>query len=236
MKKECSKKYRKALVCVRIGLKQEKEIEDDLYIFYSNQKQQLKRTAVDFFREYGKCFILKVSKTDYQHSPRVYINNENELDKFINFGVDELFDQYQEAWFVKRAATVQWKCRVIISSDVSVPEIIEMIYCDNDHGLDKYSRHENKYPYVRYQRIFNKSPFKCVAEQNSDDIIINVTDKIAREVLKFENVFNNVRQDLEFMGLQFISIDFRVLEDGRLNFHDWDAPDFEKVLNYYVSK
>ena len=231
-----TKKYRKALVCVKMGLKQEKEISEDLIIFRCNQKQQLIQAVIDSFRKCGKCLVLKVSKLDYQHSPRIYIDEERELQQFFDFGINELFEKYQEAWLIKRATTVQWKCRIIISTDADIPEIIEIIYCDNDHGLDKFSINENKHPYARYMKESHQKVFECVTMQNNtaEVDIDKVAKHIILEMAKIKSKVDGIRNDLGLMDLPFVSIDFRVLDNGRLNFHDWDAPNYEKVLDYYV--
>ena len=106
-----------------------------------------------------------------------------------------------------------------------------MAYSHDDHILDHIGL-ESKVPYIRYQII--KNSFK-IKNTNMKENQIQEANSIVQDILhKYVDKFKEIKKDLDFIGIDEISLDIRV--NNGYDFHDFDVTygNVEKVINYYL--
>ena len=106
-----------------------------------------------------------------------------------------------------------------------------MAYSYDDHILDHIGS-DLEVPYICYQKVENN--FKILNTNLKDDRM-KESKLIIQDILyKYANKFKEIKEDLDFIGIDGISLDIRV--NNGYDFHDFDVTygDVEKVINYYL--
>ena len=225
-----SQRYQKALVTVAMGFRTEEDIKKNgLYRFIKPEKEELNEYVTSLFNKNKSVLALKIRQTGYR-SEHININSENDLNNFIK-NLDNIFEEDNEIWVVSSSVVECWRCRIYLSN--SAYDSIEMAYSFDDHILDHIGS-DLEVPYICYQKVENN--FK-VSNTNLKDERMRESNLIIQDILyKYSNKFKKIKEDLDFIGIDGISLDIRI-NDG-YDFHDFDVTyaDVEKVINYYLSQ
>lgn len=228
MSKKISERYQKALVTIAMGFRTEDDIKKNgLYRFTKQEESNLINYVKELFEKNKSVLALKIKQTGYK-SEHININSDDDLQNFIT-NVQNIFGEDNEIWIVSSSVIECWRCRIYLSENGE--DIFEMAYSYDDHILD-HINHENKIPYVRYSRTnfkFNLSNTNTEGEKymEANSIIQDILDK-------YSDKFNMIKEDLNFIGVEGISLDIRV--NNGYDFHDFDVAsgDVKKVINYYL--
>lgn len=229
MNQRISQRYQKALVTVAMGFRTEEDIKKNgLYKFIKQEKKELNEYIISLFNKNKSVLALKIRQTGYR-SEHININSEDDLNNFIK-NLDNIFEEDNEIWVVSSSVIECWRIRIYLSSN-SANDSIEMAYSYDDHILDHIGS-DLEVPYVCYQRVENN--FK-ISNTNLKDDKMKESNSIIEDILyKYSNKFKEIKEDLDFIGIDGISLDIRV--DNGYDFHDFDViyGDVEKVINYYL--
>ena len=229
MEQKISQRYQKALVTVAMGFRTEEDIKkNDLYRFIKSEKDKLIEYVTKLFNKNKSVLALKVRQTGYR-SEHIDINSEDDLNSFIT-NLDNIFEKDNEIWVISSSVIECWRCRVFLSID-SNNDLLEMAYSYDDHILDHIESNE-EVPYICYKKENNI--FK-ISNTNLKEDKLEASNLILQNILrKYSNIFTTIKEDLEFIGIDGISLDIRV--DNGYNFHDFDVAygDVEKVIKYYL--
>lgn len=229
MANEMSERYKKALVTVIMGLRTEDDIKKNgLYRFTKKDKRDLLDYVTVLFHKRKSVLALKIKQTGFR-SEHINIDSEEALAEFKT-NVDNIFGDDCEIWIVSSSVNECWRCRIYLSSDDS-SDRVEMAYSFDDHILDHINS-KNEAPYIYYKVENNKF---SVTKTNLPEEKIQETLTILKDIYsKYNDKFKSVKQDLEFIGVNGISLDVRV-NDG-YDFHDFDVSyqDVSKIINFYL--
>ena len=230
MENEISERYKKALVTVAMGFRTEDDIKKNgLYRFTKNEKKELIDYVSKLFKKNKSVLALKIKQIGYR-SEHININSEENLDEFKK-NIDNIFNEKNEIWIVSSSVLECWRCRIYLSND-DANDKVEMAYSYDDHILDHINS-DNNVPYVYY--TVDKNNFK-ILNTNLPEQKIQQTNLIIKDIFsKYYTNFKNVKDDLDFIGINGISLDVRV--NNGYDFHDFDVAyeDIQKVVKYYVS-
>ncbi len=107
-----------------------------------------------------------------------------------------------------------------------------MAYSYDDHILDHINENVN-IPYVCYKK--DERYFKAVKSTLNEELQNQSNVNINNVLSRFSNEMKNVREDLEFIGIEGISLDVRI--NNGYDFHDFDVSydQVEKVIDYYFN-
>lgn len=228
MASEMSERYKKALVTVAMGFRTEDDIrKNGLYRFTKHEKKDLLDYVTLLFKESKSVLALKIKQTGFR-SEHIDIDSEKSLGDF-KANVDEIFGENNEIWVVSSSVKDCWRCRIYLSADGS--DRVEMAYSHDDHILDHISSALDV-PYV-YYKVENNS--FSISKTNLSDESVRETLLTVKDIFsKYYEEFKTVKRDLEFIGINGISLDVRI-NDG-YDFHDFDVSyqDVSKVINYYL--
>ena len=231
MSREMSERYKKALVTVAMGFRTEDDIrKNGLYRFTKSEEKDLIDYVTLLFGKSKSVLALKIKQIGFR-SEHMYIDSKKALDEF-KANLDDFFDENNEIWIVSSSVKECWRCRIYLSSD-GKSDRAEMAFSQDDHILDHINS-EIKVPYIFYKVENNDF---SVSKTNLSGKEVQETLSILKDIFsKFYVNFRRVRQDLEFIGINGISLDIRV-DDG-YDFHDFDVSyqDVSKVINYYLPK
>ena len=106
-----------------------------------------------------------------------------------------------------------------------------MAYSYDDHILDHISSN-SKVPYICYRK--QRKNFK-ILNTNLKENETKKTNLIIQDILsKYSSNLKEIKEDLNFIGINGISLDVRV--NNGYDFHDFDVSyeSIEKVINYYL--
>ena len=222
MDQKVSQRYQKALVTVAMGFRTEEDIKNNgLYRF-------IKQDVSSLFNKNKSVLALKIKQTGYR-SEHMIIKSEEDLNNFIN-NLDNIYEDDNEIWIVSSSVVECWRCRFYLSNGNN-NDSIEMAYSYDDHILDHIDK-DSTTPYIFFQRTGNS--FR-VLETNLEDDKIQETNLIIQDILsKYSNKIRQVKEDLDFIGIDGISLDIRV--NNGYDFHDFDVTygNVDKVVNYYL--
>lgn len=225
-----SQRYQKVLVTVAMGLRSKEDIEKNgLYRFTKQEAKQLIKYVTSLFHVNKSVLALKVKQIGYS-TEHIHMNSEKDLKKFIKH-LDTIFEEDNEIWVVSSSVIECWRCRIYLSKNGS-NDIIEMAYSYDDHILDHIDSN-SKTPYVYFKK--EEESFKA-HNTNLDNERLQEVNSIVEDILyKYANRFRTIKEDLDFIGIDGISLDVRV--NHEYDFHDFDVPydDIEKVIEYYVT-
>ena len=224
-----SQRYKKALVTVAMGFRTEKDIKKNgLYIYTRDEKEKLIEHIQLLFNKNKSVFLLKVKQTGYS-SEHVSLDSKDSLNEFIR-QIDDIYKTFSEIWVVSSSIIECWRCRINLSNE-DFDDTIEMAYSGDDHILDHiYSG--ITCPYILYK--ISESNLKT-EKTNLKEKEIQETSLIVRDIMsKYKEQIQKIKDDLEFIGIDEISLDVRV--NNGYDFHDFDVAytSTEKVINYYV--
>lgn len=224
-----SERYQKALVTVAMGFRTEEDIKKNgLYRFTKNDKSSLLEYVTSLFNANGNVLVLKVKQSGYR-SEHMSISSKTDLDNFVK-NIVNIYDKDNEVWVVSSSSIECWRGRIYLSNNTS-NDTIEMAYSYDDHILDHIDS-SLKVPYVCYKKEGNS--FK-VSNTNLDNNTLQTTDAILKDILyRYSSEFREIKEDLNFIGIDGISLDVRV--DSGYDFHDFDVSyeNIKKVIDYYL--
>lgn len=228
MNQKISQRYQKTLVTVAMGFRTEEDIKKNgLYRFVKPEKDKLNKYMTSLFNKNKSILALKIRQIGYR-SEHININSEDDLNNFIK-NLDNIFEEDNEIWVVSSSVVECWRCRIYLSN--SAYDLIEMAYSYDDHILDHIGS-DLEVPYICYQKVENN--FKILNTNLKDDRM-KESKLIIQDILyKYANKFKEIKEDLDFIGIDGISLDIRV--NNGYDFHDFDVTygDVEKVINYYL--
>lgn len=166
---------------------------------------------------------LKIKEIGYR-SEHINIDSLDKLNVFIN-SLDVLFDINNEIWVVESSGKKCWRCRLYLSPKGE--DFIEMSFSDDDHILDKISNKNIKYIRFKINRAKLEIDFSNIINE------IEPFNYASEIISKFNKEIKRVKEDLEILKLNGISLDIRI-NDG-YDFHDFDVSyDRTKdVVDYY---
>ncbi len=229
MTKKVSDRYKKALVTVAMGFRTEEDIKKNgLYRFTKSEKASLINFVTSLFKKNKSVLSLKVSKNGYR-SEHINIDSKEKLNEFKE-NIDNLFSDDNEIWVVCSSVIECWRCRIYLSND-NENDRIEMAYSYDDHILDHINLNDDV-PYI-YYKIKNNN--FLVSDTNLSEEKRQETLLIIKDIFKKYSVnFKNIKNDLEFIGINGISLDVRI--NNGYDFHDFDVSyeDIAKVVDYYL--
>lgn len=229
LNQKVSQRYQKALVTVAMGFRTEEDIKKNgLYRFIKQEKKELIEHISLLFSKNKSVLALKIKQTGYR-SEHIKINSEDDLNSFIK-NLDNIYEEDNEIWVVSSSVIECWRCRIYLSNSSS-NDSIEMAYNYDDHILD-YIGLDLEVPYIYYQKVENK--FK-ILNTNLKDNRIQESNLIVQDILyKYSKKFKEIKEDLDFIGIDGISLDLRI--NNGYDFHDFDVAygSVEKVINYYL--
>ena len=229
MANEISERYKKALVTVAMGFRTEDDIKKNgLYRFTKDKKQDLLNYVTLLFQKNKSVLSLKVKQKGYR-SEHININTEKLLNEFKE-NIDNIFSEENEIWIVSSSVNECWRCRIYLSSD-DTNDRIEMAYSYDDHILDHINLN-NEVPYIYYK--FENNNFLVsntnLSKENTQETLLIIKDIFSKYYVNFKNI----KKDLDFIGINGISLDVRI--NNGYDFHDFDVSyeDISKVINYYL--
>lgn len=229
MTEKMSERYQKALVTVAMGFRTEEDIKKNgLYRFTKNDKSSLLEYVTSLFNANGNVLVLKVKQSGYR-SEHMSISSKTDLDNFVR-NIVNIYDKDNEVWVVSSSSIECWRGRIYLSNNTS-NDTIEMAYSYDDHILDHIDS-SLKVPYVCYKKEGNS--FK-ISNTNLDNNTLQTTDAILKDILyRYSSKFREIKEDLNFIGIDGISLDVRV--DSGYDFHDFDVSyeNIKKVIDYYL--
>lgn len=229
MYKKISEKYQKVLVTVAMGFRTEDDIiKNGLYRFSKNEERALLDYVISLFNINKSVLALKVNQIGYR-SEHINITSKNDLDNFIK-NISNIYEKDNEVWIVSSSIIECWRCRIYLSNYC---DIIEMAYSYDDHILDHLNSNL-EVPYVCYKRYGNN--FKIINTNIKEDNL-QFPNIIMKDILfRYSNRFKEIKRDLDFIGLNGISLDVRV--NNGYDFHDFDVEygSEKKVIDYYLSE
>lgn len=229
MTEKMSERYQKALVTVAMGFRTEEDIKKNgLYRFTKKDKSSLLEYVTSLFNANGNVLVLKVKQSGYR-SEHMSISSKTDLDNFVK-NIVNIYDKDNEVWVVSSSSIECWRGRIYLSNNTS-NDTIEMAYSYDDHILDHIDS-SLKVPYVCYKKEGNS--FK-VSNTNLDNNTLQTTDAILKDILyRYSSEFREIKEDLNFIGIDGISLDVRV--DSGYDFHDFDVSyeNIKKVIDYYL--
>lgn len=225
-----SQRYQKCLITVAMGFRSEEDIKKNgLSRFTNDEKEQVINYVLELFKKNKSVLALKIKQTGYR-SEHININSDEDLKCFIE-GIDNIFDKDNEIWVVESSVIECWRGRIFLSRDKS-KDTIEMAYSYDDHILDHLDS-ETNIPHIRYQRM---NDLFEVVDSNLDEDKYSEIDIIVKDILsKYSTNLKAVKEDIDTLGIDGISIDVRV--NNGYDFHDFDVSydDTKKVMDYYLS-
>lgn len=229
MNSKISQRYQKALVTVAMGFRTEQDIKKNgLYRFTKQEKQELIKYISSLFNKNKSVLALKIKQSGYR-SEHINITSEKDLDNFIK-NLNNIYDKDNEIWIVSSSIIKCWRCRIYLSNNDS-NDTIEMAYSYDDHILDHIGSN-SKVPYICYRK--QGKNFK-ILNTNLKENETKKTNLIIQDILsKYSSNLKEIKEDLNFIGINGISLDVRV--NNGYDFHDFDVSyeSIEKVINYYL--
>ena len=225
-----SERYRKALVTVYMGLRDEEDIrKNGLYRFTKKEKRALVSFATKLFSKNRKLLLLKIKPTGFR-SEHIDINNEKDFQETIN-NLDAIFDKKNEIWVVESSSKECWRCRIYLNSSTFEKDRIEMAYSFDDHILDHIGNNKKDVPYILFEKNINLKVIETnLSRQKQEEV-----GKIVQDIYgHFADEFRKIKEDMELLQTNAISLDVRV--DNGYDFHDFDVGynDVKKVIDFYV--
>ncbi len=225
-----SQRYQKALVTVAMGFRTEEDIKNNgLYRFVRDDKKELIDCIQQLFKESKKVLALKIKAIGYR-SEHINIESEKNLSDFIN-NIDKIVDNNNEIWVVCSSAIECWRSRIYIAQTKS-NDSVEMAYSFDDHILDHMDNNAN-IPYTYYTRESGKfqESKSTLSEHMQQEATMHIQDIFS----KYNHEIEKVREDLQYIGIDAISLDCRI--NKGYDFHDFDVAygDVEKVIKYYMA-
>ena len=224
-----SQRYKKALVTVAMGFRTEEDIKKNgLHRFTKEEKNELIEYVYSLYSKSKSVLALKIKPIGYR-SEHININSNDDLKEFLK-NLDDIYEDNNEIWIVSSSVIDCYRCRISISNN-DLNCLFEMAYSHDDHILDHIGL-ESKVPYIRYQII--KNSFK-IKNTNMKENQIQEANSIVQDILhKYVDKFKEIKKDLDFIGIDEISLDIRV--NNGYDFHDFDVTygNVEKVINYYL--
>lgn len=224
-----SQRYQKALVTVAMGFRTEEDIrENGLHRFLKKDKNDLIEYVNYLFNQNKSVLALKVKQTGYR-SEHINITSKEKLDNFFR-NIANVFDEDNEIWIVSSSVIECWRCRIYLSTTNS-NDTIEMAYSYDDHILDHITS-DLKVPYVRYKK--EGKTFKISNTNLKEEQLKNTNEIIQNILFRYSNKFTEIKKDLEFIGIDGISLDIRI--NNGYDFHDFDVTygNEKKVIDYYL--
>lgn len=229
MNSKISQRYQKALVTVAMGFRTEQDIKKNgLYRFTKQEKKELIKYISSLFNKNKSVLALKIKQSGYR-SEHINITSEKDLDNFIK-NLNNIYDKDNEIWIVSSSIIKCWRCRIYLSNNDS-NDTIEMAYSYDDHILDHIGSN-SKVPYICYRK--QGKNFK-ILNTNLKENETKKTSLIIQDILsKYSSNLKEIKEDLNFIGINGISLDVRV--NNGYDFHDFDVSyeSIEKVINYYL--
>lgn len=229
MNNKISERYQKALVTVAMGFRSEDDIKKNgLYRFTKREKQTLIDYVSTLFNKNKSVLALKIKQEGYR-SEHININSEENLNEFFR-NINSIFSEDNEIWIVSSSVIECWRCRIYLSND-DINDRIEMAYSYDDHILDHINL-DSKVPYVYYEK--DNINFK-VLKSNLSPQKLAETCLIIKDIFsKYFISFQKVKEDLNFININGISLDIRI--NNGYDFHDFDVAygDVKKVIEYYL--
>ena len=229
MTEKISERYQKALVTVAMGFRTEDDIrKNGLYRFTKNEQSSLLEYVTSLFNEKENVLVLKVNQRGY-HSEHMNISSKIDLNNFVR-NIANIYDEDNELWVVSSSSIECWRGRIYLSNN-NFNDTIEMAYSCDDHILDHIDS-SLKAPYVCYKKEGNN--FK-VSNMNLDNNTLQITDDTLKDILyRYSDKFREIKEDLDFIGIDGISLDVRV--NNGYDFHDFDVSyeNIKKVIDYYL--
>lgn len=224
-----SQRYQKCLITVAMGFRTEEDIRNNgLHRFTKKEKNELIDYVTKLFKKNKSVLALKIKLLGYR-SEHININSDDDFNKFLE-NIDMIYDKDNEIWVVESSVIKCWRGRIFLST-VDANDKIEFAYSYDDHILD----HLNIASDVLYIRYCKRNDFE-IETSNLDSKKEKEIDLIVKDILsKYSSNFKKVKEDLNFIGINGISIDIRV--NNGYDFHDFDVSydDVEKVMKYYLS-
>lgn len=231
MKRIISERYQKALVTVGMGFRTEEDIKKNgLYIFTEEESKDLIEYINFLFNRNENILALKVKQTGYR-SKHINIKSKLELNNFIN-NLKNIYQEYKEIWIVSSSIIECWRGRIFLSTK-KTNDMIEIAYSNNDHILDNIDS-TNDTPYACWKI---ESSSLQLFKTNLDKKRLQEVNFIIKDIFsKYSKNFKEIKEDLELLGVDAISLDVRANE--KYDFHDFDvsAGDTKKIVNYYLYK
>ena len=228
-----SERYKKALVTVYMGFRSENDIKKNgLQRFTKRQKEDLVSISKELFNKNQKLLLLKIKPTGFR-SEHILIEDEVQFKEILS-KIDEIFGKDNEIWIVSSSAKECWRGRIYIAANPR-DDRVEMAYSFDDHILDHIDK-DVKTPYILYTKSAFGNQF-FAKETNLSKEQTAKTDKYVLDMFaKYAYEIKKVREDLEFLGLNGISLDVRI--DCGYDFHDFDVgyEDVKRVIDFYVPK
>ena len=226
-----SQRYQKNLVTVAMGFRTEEDIsKNGCHIYTKKEKTKLIEYVSELFNKKGKVLTLKVKMTGY-HSQHIEINNQKDLDNFIN-NIDDIFEKDNEIWVIDSQSSECIRCRLYLS-DNGLEDLIEVAYTHDDHIFDHITM-PSKTPYICYK--IDENRLNVIKSYIKDDLKKEI-ELIVKDILnKYAQNFTKIRQDLHILNIHGISLD--ILVNNGYDFHDFDITngDLKEVINYYLLK
>ena len=229
MSKKISESYKFGLVTVAMGFRDEEDIrKNGLYIFTKDEEKNLIEYVTSLFNKNESVLALKIKQTGYR-SEHINIKSNVDLDNFIK-NIANIFEEDNEIWIVSSSVIECWRCRIYLSNN-DFNDTIEMAYSYDDHILDHIG-FDLDVPYICYK--WRKNNFE-ISNTNLTEENIKVPNAIICDILsKYSRKLQEIKKDLDFIGIDGISLDLRV-NDG-YDFHDFDVKygNEKKVIDYYL--
>ncbi len=229
MNQKISQRYQKALVTVAMGFRNEEDIKKNgLYRFTKQEDKELIDYICFLFNKNKSVLALQIKQTGYR-SVHININSEEDLQNFIN-NLSDIYEEDNEIWVVSSSVLECWRCRIYLSNN-EFNDTIEMAYSYDDHVLDHIGV-GSEIPYIYFKR---KENFYEVVNTNLDKNKIQEVNLIIHDIFsKYFRNFKAIKEDLDFLGIDGISLDVRI--NNGYDFHDFDVSygNVERVINYYL--
>ena len=224
-----SQRYQKCLITVAMGFRTEEDIRNNgLHRFTKKEKNELIDYVTVLFKKNKSVLALKIKLLGYR-SEHININSDDDFNRFLE-NIDMIYDKDNEIWVVESSVIECWRGRIFLST-VDANDKIEFAYSYDDHILD----HLDTASDVLYIRYCKRNDFE-IESSNLNSEKEKEIDLIVKDILsKYSSNFKKVKDDLNFIGINGISIDIRV--SNGYDFHDFDVSydDVEKVMKYYLS-
>lgn len=227
-----SERYKKALVTVAMGFRDEKDIKKNgLYIFRKEEQKELINHILTLLNNKNNKLLLLQVKSKGYHTEHIYIDSNQKLNLFIK-SLSKIYKKYSEIWVITSSVFTCWRCRIYLSNNLSNKDIIELAYSDDDHILNNI-KDNNTVPYICFSN--NKSNLEIIKTNLNKNQKKEATLIVEDILKKYTRNFNSIKKDLEFIGLEGISLDVRI--NNGYDFHDFDV-DYNKVkvvIDYYLT-
>lgn len=239
-------KWKKHLVLVEFGLKNQEDLENEIHRYPAFHVNTLIRDIEKELQSNpnsGMYIISSIPLHDCFKLPNFCISSMEELEEFKASLDNNFFDRFLEVWYCKKPFQNGYDVitgRIALDNrkglnDIQYSHTVEQVWNCSHREIEKFNKDSNAI-YLRafregWGRRYHIDELRVPTKKETDkDKVINGFIQMVRGVEEYKEKIEEFENYLEKLGIDELCLEYMLSQKG-FSFIDWDTNNDKKVID-----